>query len=49
MAKKCSIKTPMEGVPTPKMKGGPGVYDGEKGYPSRTKSPNAPPEKVRDK
>ncbi len=29
-------------------KGGPGQYDGEKGYPGRTKSPNGVPEKIRD-
>lgn len=29
-------------------KGGPGVYDGETGYPGRTSSPDAVPEKVRD-
>lgn len=44
-----SIVTPMKGIPgTPKLKGGPGVYDGEKGYPKRTPSPNAAPEKIRD-
>ena len=42
------IDTPMTNIPTPKKKGGPGVYDGEKGYPPRTKTPNGPPEKVRD-
>ena len=26
----------------------PGVYNGEKGYPPRTSTPNGPPEKVRD-
>lgn len=26
----------------------PGTYNGEKGYPGRTSSPNAPPEKTRD-
>ena len=29
-------------------RGGPGQYNGEKGYPGRTSSPNAVPEKVRD-
>ena len=29
-------------------KGGPGTYDGEKGYPGRTGSDRALPEKVRD-
>lgn len=44
------IVTPMQNIPgTPsKLKGGPGVYDGEKGYPKRTPSPNAAPEKTRD-
>jgi hypothetical protein len=29
-------------------KGGPGIYDGESGYPERTHSPNAAPEKIID-
>lgn len=29
-------------------KGGPGEYDGTKGYPKRTSSPNAAPEKIVD-
>jgi hypothetical protein len=42
--------SPMKLIATPPAgnKGGPGTYDGEKGYPGRTSSPNAVPEKVRD-
>lgn len=29
-------------------KGGPGIYNGESGYPERTPSPNAAPEKIID-
>lgn len=29
-------------------KGGPGTYNGEKGYPPRTSGASGPPEKVRD-
>jgi hypothetical protein len=45
------IVTPQKSVATPPKgnKGGPGTYDGEKGYPPRTRSSGAPPEKVRDK
>lgn len=43
------ITTPVTGTPKPKTKGGPGVYDGEKGYPKRTSTPHGPPEKTRDK
>lgn len=41
------INTPVTGTKTPSTKGGAGSYDGEKGYPPRTKS-SGPPEKVRD-
>ena len=41
------ISTPAS-YPPIKHKGGPGQYDGEKGYPPRTKSPNSAPEKIRD-
>ena len=41
------IATPAS-YPSIKKKGGPGQYDGEKGYPPRTKSPNSAPEKIRD-
>ena len=27
---------------------GPGSFDGEPGYPKRTKTPNGPPERTRD-
>lgn len=52
MPKKKLIATPVEGYPVGKppagYRGGPGVYDGEDGYPKRTKTKNGPPEKVRD-
>ncbi len=38
-----SVTTPIGGT-----KGGPGTYDGEKGYPGRTSGATGPPEKVRD-
>lgn len=46
MAKKNSfIVTPTDFQgPKGGMKGGPGTYDGEDGYPKRTKSPNGVPE-----
>jgi hypothetical protein len=40
------IQTPMD-APRPSKKAG-GVYNGEKGLPPRTKTPNGPPEKVRE-
>ena len=45
-----NITTPMTGVPKPPKgnKGGPGTYNGEKGYPPRTSTPSGVPEKVRD-
>lgn len=45
------IATPVDMVATPpsKKKGGSGSYDGEPGYPGRTSSPNAVPEKTREK
>jgi len=44
------VETPMEGAKAPPAgnKGGPGVYDGEKGLPSRTNTPNGVPEKIYD-
>ncbi|HZM78498.1 MAG TPA: hypothetical protein VFC19_22455 [Candidatus Limnocylindrales bacterium] len=42
-----SPNTPLKSPPAG-YRGGPGTYDGEKGYPGRTPSPNAVPEKVRD-
>ena len=52
MAKKDGfITTPAEGcagAPPVGYKGGPGVYDGEEGWPKRTPSPNAVPEKVKE-
>lgn len=45
-----SVDSPMKPIAQPPAgnKGGPGTYDGEEGYPKRTPSPNAVPEKVRD-
>jgi len=42
-----TIETPVEPCAQPPKgnKGGPGEYDGMKGYPGRTSSPNAVPEK----
>ena len=47
---KSMIATPVEPVANPPSgnKGGSGTYDGEKGYPARTKSKAGVPEKVRD-
>lgn len=47
MAKKSFIVSPTD-YPGPKggLKGGPGNYEGEPGFPTRTKSPNGVPEKV---
>ena len=44
------VETPVEGCANPPAgnRGGPGVYDGEKGFPGRTPSPNAVPEKTYD-
>lgn len=45
-----NVKTPAGDVVKPKDpgKGGPGQYNGEKGYQKRTPSPNAMPEKTYD-
>lgn len=44
------VDSPMKPIASPPSgnKGGPGQYDGEKGYPPRTSTPNGVPEKVRD-
>jgi hypothetical protein len=44
------IETPVEPCAQPPKgnKGGPGTYDGMTGYPGRTPSPNAVPEKIID-
>jgi hypothetical protein len=44
------VDSPMKPIATPPAgnKGGPGDYDGVPGYPPRTSSPNAVPEKVCD-
>ncbi len=41
------ILTPTD-TPIGGTKGGPGDYNGEKGYPGRTAGATGPPEKVRD-
>jgi hypothetical protein len=43
----CKIQSPVEKIP-PQYKGGPGEYNGEKGYPKRTGGAGGPSEKVRD-
>lgn len=51
MADKNFIVSPLDsiaGQPPADYKGGPGVYNGEAGFPPRTPSPNAAPEKMRD-
>ncbi len=42
------IHSPTTPIAKPTKKGGKGVYNGEKGYPPRTSTPNGPPEKIRD-
>lgn len=44
------VNSPAEPIATPPKgyRGSNGEYDGEKGYPGRTTSPNGVPEKVRD-
>lgn len=43
----CNIQSPAVKIPA-KYKGGPGEYNGEKGYPKRTGGAGGPAEKVRD-
>lgn len=47
MAKKGPIHTPTT-TPIGSSTGGPGTYNGEKGYLGRTPGATGPPEKVRD-
>lgn len=45
--KHLNIQGPTDKIPM-KYKGGPGEYNGEKGYPKRTGGAGGPAEKVRD-
>lgn len=52
MSEKFSVESPFEGIaggPPADCKGGPGEYNETPGYPGRTPSPNAAPEKFYDK